>query len=508
MENSKPVGIDLGTTRSAIAHVQVTDVEVLFNDEGDALTPSVVTIEDNNVTVGRTALNQAVLMPEQTITEVKRKMGEDVKVTIEGQEYRPEQISSLILSKLVDDAEQKMGAEVESAVITVPAYFGENQRTATEKAGEIAGIEVSRLLPEPSAACLAYGLEQGKLEEEISEIVFVYDLGGGTFDASLVDVDYEFGHVETLHTDGLNNVGGSDWTSKICGWITEKVIAEGGADPADSPQIRAQIKDKARDIKHTLSSKDKALLAGMFGGVALSEELTREEFDTMTEDLLEQTIEATDDLFERSDYGIDDVDKVLLVGGSTRMPQVRERVEEYFGMEPSLELNPDRAVAQGAAIQAELLGDTPTALTDSITGVADGLVLVDVAPRSLGVRLHDGTTSHIIESDDEIPTKVRRENYRTIDSKQTAVKFPILEGEAEQASENEQIGQVRLENIPPRSTKEDSLAVEFELTSDGTLKVEAEDLITGKAVDAEFESVVSHSPEEITTMQEELPSTS
>lgn len=505
MENSKPVGIDLGTTRSAIAHVQVDDVEVLFNDEGDPVTPSAVTIEEDDVVVGQAALNQAPLKPDRTVEEVKRMMGEEKKVTIDGDSYRPEQISALILEKLVGDAEEKMNAEVENAVVTVPAYFGENERKATEKAGEIAGLDVNRLLPEPSAACLAYGFHKGKLDEDVQERIFVYDLGGGTFDASLVEVDYELGHVETLNTDGVNDVGGSDWTEKVASWVTEQVIEAGGADPADNPNIQRQITQKAKDLKHTLSSKESAKFAGMIGGTAVDAELTRETLEENTEDLLDETFSAIDDLFERSNYGVDDVDKVLLVGGSTRMPQVRNGVEDYFGMEPSIELNPDRAVAQGAAIQAELLSDTATGVTDKITGVDSGVILVDVAPRSLGVRLHDNTTSHIIESDDEIPTKVRREDFRTVEDDQTTVEFPLLEGESEKATENEVIGRVRLEDIPPRPSNEESLAVEFELTSDGTLEVEAEDLKTGKAVDAEFESVVNHTEEEIDKMRAELP---
>lgn len=506
MTDKKPVGIDLGTTRSAIAHIAVGDVEVLFNDEGDAVTPSVVTIEeDGSATVGKTALNQAVLKPDRTIQEVKRKMGEDVQVTIDEEGYKPEEISALILQKLISDAENKMNAEVGEAVITVPAYFGENQRTATENAGHIAEIDVERLLPEPSAACLAYGMHKGKLNEDVSENIFVYDLGGGTFDASLVDVDFELDHVETLNTNGVNDVGGADWTSSIAGWISEQVIEAGGADPSENLQVRSQIKDKARGIKHTLSNKETAALTGMIGGTAVDAELSREEFEEMTAGLLDQTIEATDELFERSDFAVDDVDKVLLVGGATRMPQVRKGVEDYFGMEPSVELNPDRAVAQGAAIQAELLSDKPTGVTDEIVGVDDSVVLVDVAPRSLGVRLHDGTTSHIIETDDEIPTMVRREDFRTVDDDQTIVEFPILEGESEEASENEKIGMVRLEGIPPRPSAEESLAVEFELTSDGTLQVEAEDLKTGEAVSATFESAISRDEEEISKSQAELP---
>ena len=507
MENTKPVGIDLGTTRSAIAHYAVDDVEVLFNSEGEPVTPSVVTIDEDgeDATVGQAALNQAALNPDRTIQEVKRKMGEDVEVTVGGESYKPEEISALILQKLVEDAKEKINTDINEAVVTVPAYFGENQRTATENAGNIAGLDVKRLLPEPSAACLAYGFQKGKLDEDVSENVFVYDLGGGTFDASLVDVDYELNHVETLNTDGLNDVGGADWTSVIGGWITEQVIDAGGADPNGNPQVRSQVMQKAREIKHMLSSKESAQLAGIVGGVGVDAELTRDQFEEMSADLLEETFETTDQLFERADLDVDDVDKVLLVGGSTRMPQVRNGVEEYFGMEPSVELNPDRAVAQGAAIQAELLSDQATGVTDEIVGIDDGLVLVDVVPRSLGVRLHDGRTSHIIESDDEIPTVVRREDFRTVEDNQTAVEFPILEGESEDADDNDKIGDIRLDDIPPRSSNEDSLAIEFELTSDGTLQIEAEDLKSGEAVNATFESAISRDEEEISKSQAELP---
>ena len=506
MNNTKPVGIDLGTTRSAIAHIAVGDVEVLFNNEGDAVTPSVVSIEeDGSATVGKTALNQAVLNPDRTVKEVKREIGKDSQLSIDGEKYTPEDISALILQKLVSDAEDKMGAEVSEAVITIPAYFGENQRTATENAGRIAGIDVKRLLPEPSAACLAYGMHKGKLNEDVSEIVFVYDLGGGTFDASLVDVDFELDHVETLNTHGVNDVGGADWTSVIASWVSEQVVEAGGVDPSEDHQVLSQVQEKARSIKHTLSNKEVAPLTGMIGGTAVDAELSREQFDDMTADLLSETITATDELFDRSDFTTDDVDKVLLVGGATRMPQVRNRVEDYFGMEPSVELNPDRAVAQGAAIQAELLSDEATGVTDEIVGVDDGVVLVDVAPRSLGVQLHDDTTSHIIETDDEIPTMVRREDFRTVEDDQTTVQFPIVEGESETASENEKIGMVKLEDIPPRPSTEESLAVEFELTSDGTLQVEAEDLRTGDAVSASFESSISRDEEEISKLQAELP---
>jgi len=506
MTDRKPVGIDLGTTRSAIAHIAVGDVEVLFNNEGDAVTPSVVTIEeDGSPTVGKTALNQAVLKPDRTVQEVKREMGDDVRLSIDSEKYQPEEISALILQKLIRDAENKMNAEVSEAVITVPAYFGENQRAATENAGRIAGVDVERLLPEPSAACLAYGMHKGKLNEDVSEIVFVYDLGGGTFDASLVDVDFELDHVETLNTHGLNSVGGTDWTSAIAGWVTDQVLEAGGADPSENPQVQSQVQDKARDIKHTLSNKDTAALTGMVGGAAVDAELSREEFEGMTSELFDETINATDELFERSDFGVGDVDKVLLVGGATRMPQVRDGVEEYFGMEPSVEMNPDRAVAQGAAIQAELLSDEATGVTDEIVGVDDGVVLVDVAPRSLGIKLHDDTTSHIIESDDEIPTMVRREDFRTVEDDQTTVKFPIVEGESDDATENEKIGMVTLEDIPPRPSTDESLAVEFELTSDGTLQVEAEDLETGEAVSSSFESSITRDDEEISKLQADLP---
>jgi len=509
-EESKPVGIDLGTTRSAVAQVTLDDVEVVFNSEGEAVTPSVVTIEEGgDAVVGQPALNQAVLNPDRTVREVKRKMGEDTEKVIGDESYTPEEISALILRKLINDAEEKVPSGIGESVITVPANFAENERSATENAGEIAGLDVERLLPEPSAACLAYGFHQGKLDEDVEEIVLVYDLGGGTFDASLVDVDFNRNIVETLNTEGENQVGGSDWTSAIAGWLTEEVkTAADDESIVDQPQVQAQIMDEARSLKHILSSKETAKVGSLIGGVAVDAELSREEFEDRTADLLEQTIDATDDLFERSDFGKDDVDKVLLVGGSTRMPQVAERVEDYFGFEPSVELNPDRAVAQGAAIQAELLSDQATGVTDTITGVDSGVVLVDVAPRSIGVKLHDGTTSHIIETDDEIPTVSRREDFRTVEDGQTVVEFPIMEGESEDASENDQIGKVRLEDIPPRPTNDESLAVEFELTADGTLQVEAEDLKTGEAVTASFESAVTLDEEEISKSQAELPSVS
>jgi molecular chaperone DnaK len=241
------------------------------------------------------------------------------------------------------------------------------------------------------------------------------------------------------------------------------------------------------------------------GGAGVDAELSREEFEGMTSELFDETINATDELFERSEFSVGDVDKVLLIGGATRMPQVRNGVEEYFGMEPSVEMNPDRAVAQGAAIQAELLSDEATGVTDEIVGVDDGVVLVDVAPRSLGIELHDDTTSHIIESDDEIPTMVRREDFRTVEDDQTTVKFPVVEGESDDATENEKIGMVTLEDIPPRPSTDESLAVEFELTSDGTLQVEAEDLETGEAVSSSFESSITRDDEEISKLQADLP---
>ncbi len=515
MDERKPVGIDLGTTRSAIATVVNEEPEILENMEGSELTPSVVRVDGTDeAIVGQEASNAAAQYPDQTVSEIKRDMGTESTVTLNGREFLPEQISALILEKLVRDATERLGRDVSEAVITVPAYFGERERSATKSAAEIAGLETERLLPEPSAACLAYGFRKEKLGESGEELIFVYDLGGGTFDVSLVEVDYDINYYETLNTDGINQLGGKDWTEAVVDWIVDRAREESGQDPTADRQVMERIRDAARDAKHSLSSKDSARINIPFllEGYNFEAELARERFDEMTEELLERTREPIDALFESADCSPEEVDTILLIGGASRMQQVHEFVERYFGEPPSQEVSPDRAVATGAAIQAGILSETSTvgAAEDIEAGVGVGAAdIIDVVPKTLGVELNDGRMSPVIESDESLPVETRKEQYSTVRDDQTRVEFPIREGEAELAAENELIGTVVLgktDPIPPRDPDKTSLAVTFIFDKDGTLEVTAEDLLSNKAIDAVFEGIGSHSGAEVQEMRSNLPS--
>jgi molecular chaperone DnaK len=510
MTKDTVLGIDLGTTRTAVAKVVAGEPDIIKNSEGSEVTPSVVEISDKKATIGQPAKNAAPMNPETTVEEIKREMGADESVQVGNEEYLPEEISALILEKVVEDAEERTGSSVGKAVITVPAYFGENERSATKSAGEIAGLEVERLLPEPSAACLTYGFEKEKIEQGGQELVFVYDLGGGTFDASLVDVDYEINHFETLHTDGINELGGKDWTDEIVDWIATRAENENGENPLDNDESRRRIRDAAIEAKHTLSSKEKTQITIPFllEGYNFDAELTRTEFAEMGNHLIEQTGDAMDDLFDRADYSVSDVDTVLLIGGSTRMQHAQQFVESYFEQEPSKEISPDHAVALGAAIQANILMKAGGAEDgNEVTGVMNASI-IDVVSKSLGVELHSGHMSTVIPSDEPVPVNKRDETYTTIRDDQTIVEFPVYEGEEPIAKDNNKIGNVELGPIPPRSPDDESLAVEFTYDKDGTLDVEAEDLISGEKVDATFEAVGKHDQRGIKKMQENLPSRS
>lgn len=511
--DEQPVGIDLGTTRSAVATVINEEPEMIENMEGSELTPSVVRIgDDGEAIVGKEAANAAAQYPDQTVREIKRQMGQDSPVTVNGEEYLPEEVSAMVLQKVVRDAEERLDRDVSNAVITVPAYFGEPERSATKSAGDIAGLDVDRLLPEPSAACLAYGFEKEKLGEGGEELVFVYDLGGGTFDASLVEVDYDINYYETLNTDGINDLGGKDWTDALAEWIADTAREESGQDPEDNPQVMERIQDAAREAKHSLSSKDTASINIPFllEDYNFEAELTRSEFTELTEHLIEQTREPIDRLFEKSEYDPDDVDTTLLIGGASRMQQVHEFVEDYFGEPPSQAVSPDRAVAIGAAIQAGILSEETAvgvAEDDEFgVGTAD---IIDVVPKTLGVELHDGSMSPVIENDAALPVETRKEQYSTIRDDQTQVTIPIREGESDIAAENELIGEVVLgknEPIPPRDPDKTSLAVTFIFDKDGTLEVTAEDLLSDQTIDAVFEGVGRHSASSVEEMQSDLPS--
>ncbi|ESS09375.1 MAG: molecular chaperone [uncultured archaeon A07HN63] len=505
------VGIDLGTTRSAVAYVAGGDPEVIkTGNSGESVIPSVVQFgEDGAVNVGQTAANMAIQHPDRTVTEVKREMGSEEPLTVAGEEYLPEQISSLILEHIVDEAEASIGRDVEGAVITVPAYFDDPKRTATESAGEIAGLDVKRLLPEPSAACLAYGLHEQKLGNAEAELAFVYDLGGGTFDATLVEIDYEINSVETLHTAGNNSLGGSNWTQRIVDWMVDRIGTDTGVDITNDTEQLARVREEAKSAKHRLSDLQSTEVSVPFvvpeESYTFSEELTRERFEELTADLADSTTEPLDALFERADYEPEDVDKVLLAGGSVRMPHIQDLVSDYFEQEASMEINPEEAVALGAAIQAEIIDEGGADAAAMLPGETDDIVLIDVVPKSLGVRLSDGSIDHIIEQDEQIPTSTRKEGYGTVEPEQTSVQIHVYQGEGNSAEENTKIGRAVLRNIPPRPPGEPSLAVEFRITTDGQLEVTGEDLKTGKQVETAIESALRHSPEEIDELDEQLP---
>ncbi|MFB6293363.1 MAG: Hsp70 family protein [Halonotius sp.] len=505
------VGIDLGTTRSAVAYVAGGDPEVIkTGNSGESVIPSVVQFgEDGAVNVGQTAANMAIQHPDRTVTEVKREMGSEEPLSVAGEEYLPEQISSLILEHIVDEAEASIGREVEGAVITVPAYFDDPKRTATESAGEIAGLDVKRLLPEPSAACLAYGLHEQKLGNAEAELAFVYDLGGGTFDATLVEIDYEINSVETLHTAGNNSLGGSNWTQRIVDWMVDTIGTDTGVDITNDTEQLARVREEAKSAKHRLSDLQSTEVSVPFvvpeESYTFSEELTRERFEELTAELADATTDPLDDLFERADYEPEEVDKVLLAGGSVRMPHIQELVSDYFEQEASMEINPEEAVALGAAIQAEIIDEGGADAAAMLPGETDDIVLIDVVPKSLGVRLSDGSIDHIIEQDEQIPTSTRKEGYGTVEPEQTSVQIHVYQGEGDTAEANTKIGRAVLRDIPPRPPGEPSLAVEFRITTDGQLEVTGEDLKTGKQVETTVESALRHSPEEIDELDEQLP---
>lgn len=513
------VGIDLGTTRTAVAHISGEQPRLIGNEGGSELTPSVVHMtEEGTAIVGNEAVDKMVLKPERTIAEIKRKMGEKTNVHLGSKSYRPEGISSLILEKVLNDATGSLDASINGAVITVPAYFTGRQRTATRNAGEIAGVEVEQLLPEPSAAVLAYGYERQQLGETANETVFVYDLGGGTFDATLVEAEYEHNYVETILTDGDSDLGGSDWTAAIEDWIIDGIRNETGREIGSSTEFadqRARIRAAAREAKHELTHKQEIIVNIPFvipeQSYSFERRLDQKTFNELTNELLERTTRTIDTIFADSEYDRSDIDTVLLIGGASRMPQVEEMLERYFGQSPNKQVNPDKAVAIGAAIQASILSsdatETGTLLSDKNdkNSSAGGVVLIDVLPQTLGVGLVNDRFSPIAEKGTQLPTTVREETYRTVNPSQTEIKWPILQGQSPKASENDLLGTVWIRDIPPRDPDEDSIAIEFTMNSDGTLEVEVEDMLTGKIVDSTIESGIRLSQNEIDQMGKKLP---
>lgn len=517
MSNKTRVGIDLGTTYSAIATTLAGEIEMIPNtNTGEETTASIVGLEEDEsaVTVGEAARDMGQTEKHENVELIKRHMGErEYEVEVGNDTYTPEQISSLILKRLLDDAEQKLGQEVTNAVITVPAYFGEAEREATKAAGEMAGVEVDRIINEPTAACLAYGLHEDNSTD--SETALVYDLGGGTFDVTLVNLAYDIDTIEVIASNGNEQLGGRDWDECIAEWVFNTFEENTGIDIRDNEQQVQRVYDEAKTAKEKLSNREEVTIRIPYlapeEGENFEETLTREEFESLSKDLLDKTFDACDELLESVEETKDDIDSILLVGGSTRMPAVKHEVEKYFGQEPQQRIHPDKAVAKGAAIQANIISQTDEDIDDDeqaenvLPGVEDNLVLVDVAAKSLGVELVGGEFDAIIEKDENIPAIERKEGYTTNKDNQTAVNVRVYQGEGETVAENELLDEFRLENIEPAPAGEPNLGVEFELDTDGILNVEAINLDKDDSEELEISGVFGLDEEEIESMKNDLP---
>ena len=465
---SKIIGIDLGTTNSCVSVIEGGEAVVIPNAEGARTTPSVVAFsKDGERMVGNVAKRQAITNPERTIASIKRHMGSDYKVNIDGKAYTPQEISAIILQKLKSDAESYLGDKVTEAVITVPAYFTDAQRQATKDAGKIAGMEVKRIINEPTAAALAFGIDQ-----ENDQKVMVYDLGGGTFDVSIIEMGD--GVQEVLATAGNNHLGGDDFDKKIMDWLVAEFKKEQGIDLSGDKMAMQRIKEAAEKAKSDLSGMTTAQISLPFitadatGPKHMETTLSRAKFNEMTADLVEATMGPVRQAMSDSGLTMNDIDKILLVGGSTRIPAVQEAIKKFSGKEPFKGINPDECVAMGAALQGGVLG-----------GDVKGLLLLDVTPLSLGIETMGGVNTVIIERNTTIPTK-KSQIFSTAADNQTSVEVHVLQGEREFAKDNKTLGMFHLDGIMPARRGVPQIEVTFDIDSNGIVHVSAKDLGTGK----------------------------